>query len=192
MTTEQSTASSGAASTSQVREELGQDAERLKDTAESRAKQEAETRKSQAARAAGSASSALESAADELGRDDDAPDWLASAVRQAAGSIDRMAGQMEGRNVDEIGHEVARFARSNPGTFLAASAAAGIAAARVLRAGADSKRHSHDTTVDRNGSENLRRADGDSARLRQTSSGSVQGKTSRNDAYSGSIGGGTI
>ena len=137
MTAQQGTSSGSASTSSQMREEVSEDASRLKDTAEQRARQEAETRKGQAAQVAGSASSAFDTAASELERDDNAPDWLSSAMRQAAGSIDRVASEMEGRDVNEIGQQVARFARTNPGSFLAASAAAGFAAARVLRAGAE-------------------------------------------------------
>lgn len=183
MTTEQRTASSSSGAASQVREELGQDAERLKDNAQDRAREEAETRKSQAVRVAGSAASALDRAAGDLERDKDAPDWLASAVRQAAGTIDRMAGEMEGRDIGEIGHTVTRFARSNPGSFLAASAAAGFAAARVLRAGADKKRHDHGAS----GRHQVSAGSGQTSSDRSPGAG---GATSRSDTYSGFTGGG--
>jgi len=144
MTTQFNEGSPGADSPSGVGDELKEDAGRLRHTIEDRAKQEAETRKGQAANVLGSASAALGNAADELERNADAPDWLASAVKQAAGKIDAMAGQIEGRNIDEIGRTVASFARQNPGAFLAASAAAGFAAARVLRAGIDKSHEHHD------------------------------------------------
>jgi hypothetical protein len=137
MTTEPNGAAFDARSASGVGDELKEDAAHLRHAVEDRARAEAETRKGQAADALGSASSALGNAADELERNADAPDWLAAAVKQAAGKIDAMASQIEGRTIDEIGQNVADFARKNPGAFLAASAAAGFAAARVLRAGAD-------------------------------------------------------
>jgi hypothetical protein len=124
-----------------VGEELKRDAGHLADSFRVRASEEAEAGKRQAASALGSASSAMNKAADELQRNSDAPDWLASAVKQAASKIDTMAGQLQGRDISEIGRSLADFARQNPGTFLAASAAAGFAAARVVRAGAD---RSHD------------------------------------------------
>jgi len=141
MTPEQGPGSGTASSSSGVGEELSHDAARLKDTAQQRVTQEAETRKSDVTRVAGSASSAIEKAASELESDENAPDWLGSAFRQAANGINQLASQIEGRNVNEIGQEVARFARSSPGTFLAASAAAGFAAARVLRAGVEHRHH---------------------------------------------------
>ncbi|MBI1403117.1 MAG: hypothetical protein GC147_07885 [Porphyrobacter sp.] len=142
MTTQSRTASGGGENAhSEIRDDLKHDADRLKDSAGARAKQEAESRKGQAAQVAGSASSALDTAADDLRNNPDAPDWMASALQQASRSIDRMAEHIDGRSVDELGGEVAGFARRSPGTFLAASAAAGFAAARVLRAGADRKHH---------------------------------------------------
>ncbi|MEE4206188.1 MAG: hypothetical protein V2I39_07845 [Erythrobacter sp.] len=119
-----------------AREELREDASRLKDTAKHRAGEEAENRKGEAAKSARSASSAFRSAADELEHDADAPDWLGSAMRQAARQIGRAADGLDNRGMDEISRDVSRFARANPMAFLGASAAAGFAAARMLRAGA--------------------------------------------------------
>ena len=137
MTTAEGTASAGSSSAShRMTDELASDANRLKHTAAERAKQEADVRKVDAARAAKSASSALDKADAELDRDANAPRWLT-----AAGSIERLASNVEGRSTDELGREVSRFARDHPGAFLAASAAAGFAAARFLRAGADYQHH---------------------------------------------------
>lgn len=142
MTTEQGAMSTGGAGeTAQVRDELKHDAQRLKDTAGQRAKQEVETRKGEAVRVAGSASSALQNAAGELENDPDAPQWLSTAMQKAASQIERLAGEIENRSVDDLGREVSRFAREHPAAFLAASAATGFAAARMLRAGADKKHH---------------------------------------------------
>jgi uncharacterized protein YukE len=143
MTTESGTASTDAQDSSEVHDELRQDAEHLKDTITGRAKQEAESRKGQVAQAVGSASSALSTAAKQLRDNPDAPDWMASAIKQAARKMDGMASQIDGRSLDDLSRQVTAFARDNPGAFLAASAAAGFAAARVLRAGADKKRHDH-------------------------------------------------
>jgi hypothetical protein len=121
--------------TAAVADELKGDAARLKGDVAARARREAESRKSQAAQLAGSASSALDTAARDLRENPDAPDWMASALQQAARSIDNLARHVEGRSIDQIGREVAGLARRNPGTFLAASAALGFAASWVLRAG---------------------------------------------------------
>lgn len=137
--TTQSRNSSG--ETAAVADELKGDAARLKGDVAARAKQEAESRMSQAAQLAGSASSALDTAARDLRDNPDAPDWMASALQQAARSIEGLASHVEGRSIDQIGQEVAGFARRNPGMFLAAAGALGFAASRVLRAGVDKKRH---------------------------------------------------
>jgi hypothetical protein len=135
---------SGADKASDVRDELKHDAEHIGDTIADRAKQEAEIHKNDTAHAVGAASSALGAAAGDLERNPDAPDWMASALNQAARKIEDMASQFEGRSVDDIAQRVTRFARENPGSFLAASAAAGFAAARVMRAGVDRSRHDHE------------------------------------------------
>lgn len=124
-----------------IAEELKQDGSRLAQDAMSRAKEQAEGRKNEAADLAGSASRAFETAARDLREDADVPDWAASALQQAARGIEGLASHLKGRSIDELGAEVSEFARRNPGTFLAASAAIGFAASRVLRAGVDKKSH---------------------------------------------------
>ncbi len=131
---------------SDTKQDLKNDADRLADTAKDKASEKTAEYKSQATRTARSASDALEKAAGDLDRDNDAPGWLSSAFRETAKGIDRFAGKVEGRSPEQMGREVTSFARKHPTTFLAASAAAGFAAARFLRAGADHKRHDHETT----------------------------------------------
>lgn len=126
-----------------LREELGQDTAHVADTLKGRATQEAETRKVAAAGIAGSASGALGKAVDDLRDNPDAPEWMAKGLQQVAQQIDRLAGDLQGRSVEDMTRDAARLARDNPGTFLAVAAAAGFAAARLLRAGADHKRHAH-------------------------------------------------
>lgn len=137
----QSTSGAGG---SHTKEELKADADRLKDTAKHRASEKIEEGKSRATGTARSASDALEKAAGELDRDDNAPSWLSSAFRETAKGIDRFAGKVEGRSPEQMGREISSFAREHPATFLAASAAAGFAAARFLRAGADYEHHQQD------------------------------------------------
>ncbi len=159
---------SSGASGSSAKDELKGDADRLKDTAKHRASDEAEKRKSQATKAARSASDALEKAAGELDRDDQAPGWLSSAFRETAKGVDRFAGTVEDRSPEQMGRDVSRFAREHPGSFLAASAAAGFAAARFLRAGADYREHHH---------EGSRSFDSSGAGLDSAGTGSLAGRT---------------
>jgi len=140
VTPEQTTASGGSSSTtSTIRDELADDASRLGSSAKERATAEAETRKQQVTQTARSTSSALGRAADQLDQDDSVPGWLSTAFRQTASGIERLAGNLEGRSPEQMAGDVTRFARESPVPFLAASAAAGFAAARFLRAGADYK-----------------------------------------------------
>lgn len=124
-----------------MREELGRDSAQLRGTVEDRARQEAGTGKDKAVGIAGSASDALGKAAEELRNNPEAPDWMASGLQQVARQIDRLAGELEGRSVEDLTREASRLARENPGTFLVAAAAAGFAAARLLRAGAEHEHH---------------------------------------------------
>ncbi|MGI8944074.1 MAG: hypothetical protein ACR2FJ_07585 [Qipengyuania sp.] len=151
MTTAEITRSGQPSSTSsgdQTKEELKADAAQLKDTAQHRASDEAEKRKTQATRAARSASDALGKAARELDEDQDAPGWLSSAFRETAKGIDSFAGKVESRSPEQMGRDVSRFAREHPTSFLAASATVGFAAARFLRAGADYRQHQSESRGD--------------------------------------------
>ena len=114
-----------------IRAELGEDAAHLGESLKGRAAQKAETGKDAALGIAGSASGALGAAADDLRDNPDAPEWMAKGLQQVARQIDRVAGDLQGRSLEDMTREAARFARENPGTFLAAAAAAGFAAARL-------------------------------------------------------------
>src|SRR3990167_7464312 len=186
MTTVEKTRSGQAArpSGSDTARELKDDAARLTDDAKSRLGAEADKRKGEATSAARSTSDALEKAASHLKSDGSTPGWLASAFRETAKGIDRFAGKMDGRSAQEMGREVTSFARENPTGFLAASAAAGFAAARFLRAGADHKHHRADRqSTYRNGSQSQYVASptgsrfADEARMAQQRMGESRGGT---------------
>lgn len=124
-----------------LREEVSGDAARLAQTAKDRINEAADGQKQAVTGAAHSASSALDRAVEALRKDDGAPDWLTKAFESTARQIEGLAGSIEGKNMDDIRRNVSRFARENPMAFLAASAAAGFAAARFLRAGSEYKSH---------------------------------------------------
>lgn len=126
---------------SDVKEELSGDAQRLKDTAKQRAEQETNAQKGKATSAAHSTSSAIEKAAEQLRNDENAPSWLSSAFEKTAQEIDRFASGIENKDARDIRRDVTQFARQSPAAFLAASAAAGFAAARFLRAGSEYQSH---------------------------------------------------
>jgi len=113
--------------------ELREDAKQLGATAADRLHSEVDARKATAVTQAQSVSSAVRQAADGL--DESSPDWLKSAFRQGAQQIQRLADSVEQKDSRQLMSDAQDFARNNPGTFLAACAAVGFAAARVLKAG---------------------------------------------------------
>lgn len=114
--------------------ELRSDAEKLGSSAANRIHSEVDARKETAAGQAKSLSSAIEQTAGRL--DQNAPDWLKTALRQGAEKIQAFADTIENKDSRTLMRDTQKFARNNPGTFLAAFAAAGFAAARILKAGA--------------------------------------------------------
>jgi hypothetical protein len=115
--------------------ELRSDAQQVKNSAANRVHSELDARKGSAANQAKSVSSAIQRAAGEL--DDGAPTWLKSTFQQGAEQIQRFADALEQKDSRQLVGEVQTFARERPGTFLAACAAAGFAAARIFKAGAN-------------------------------------------------------
>ena len=115
--------------------ELRSDAKQLGSTAADRLHSEVDARKDTAVNQANSVSSAMQRTAGDLG--DDAPAWLKSTIQQGADQIQRFASTLEQKDSREILNDVQSFARERPGTFLAACAAAGFAAARILKAGGE-------------------------------------------------------
>ncbi|NVD45387.1 hypothetical protein [Qipengyuania atrilutea] len=125
------------ARSSDVAQDLKGDARELKDTAVKQGEAKAGKEKDRVGRMAHSASSAMQTAADELRNDDQSPDWLASAFSSIAREVDGLATRLQDKSPRELASETRRFARDNPSAFLGASAVAGFAAARFLRAGAE-------------------------------------------------------
>src|SRR3546814_5090065 len=64
-----------------------------------------------------------------------------SLVRQTAGTVQNLADKLDNKSAGELTEEIRRFGRQQPAMFLAASAAAGFAAARLLRAGKAARDH---------------------------------------------------
>lgn len=112
---------------------LGSDAKQLASTAADRLHGEVDSRKGAAVSQAQSVSSAIAQAAEGL--DEGSPDWLKSAFRHGAQQVQRFADSIEQKDSRQLMSEAQDFARNNPVTFIAACAAVGFAAARVLKAG---------------------------------------------------------
>ena len=113
--------------------EVLSDAKNVGSSAVNRLHSEVDSRKSDAVTQAQSVSTAIEQAADGL--DPNAPQWLKSAFQQGAQQIQKFASTLEQKDSRELVNDVSDFARNSPGTFLAACAAVGFAAARVFKAG---------------------------------------------------------
>ncbi|HET9428009.1 MAG TPA: hypothetical protein VFO69_06585 [Allosphingosinicella sp.] len=115
--------------------ELRSDAQHLGSTAANRLHSEVDSRKGDAAQQAKSVSSAIQRAAGDLG--EDSPDWLRSAFRKGAEQVQRFADTLEQKDSRQLVGEIESFGRERPGSFLLGCAAAGFAAARVLKAGGE-------------------------------------------------------
>ncbi|MEO5774571.1 MAG: hypothetical protein ABIQ32_10700 [Sphingomicrobium sp.] len=116
-------------------EELRSDAQRITNSATQRIHSEVDARKGAAVDQAKSVSNAVQRAADGL--DDNTPAWLKSAFQQGAEQIQRFADSIESKDSRQLLNDVQSFARQRPGLFLGAAAAAGFAAARIFKAGAN-------------------------------------------------------
>ncbi|MET1753981.1 hypothetical protein ABVV53_00660 [Novosphingobium sp. RD2P27] len=116
-----------------LRDELKEDTGRVTGAAADRLQSEADKRKGEVAGQAHAVSSALDSAARELGQD--SPSWIKSALEQGARSVEQLAQTVEGKDSRQLAGDVQQFARQRPGSFLAGCALLGFAASRVFKAG---------------------------------------------------------
>lgn len=116
-----------------VGQELLSDGKNVGKSAINRVHSEVDARKGDAVTHVKSVSSAIGQAADGL--DPTAPTWLKSAFEQGAQQVQKFADTLEHKDSRQLVNDVSDFARGSPGTFLAACAAAGFAAARIFKAG---------------------------------------------------------
>ena len=115
--------------------ELRSDAQHMSSAAADRLHSEVDSRKHGAADQAKSVSSAIRRTAGEL--DDGTPAWIRSSLQRGAEQIQRFADTIEQKDSRQLVRDVETFARERPGAFLIGCAAAGFAAARVLKAGGE-------------------------------------------------------
>lgn len=116
-----------------VGNELLADAKGVGNSAVNRLHSEVDGRRSDAATQVKSLSTAIRTAGGSL--DNDAPTWLKSAFEQGAQQVQKFADTLEQKDSRQLVGQISDFARNSPGTFLAACAAAGFAAARIFKAG---------------------------------------------------------
>lgn len=115
--------------------ELASDAKQLSNSVANRIHSEVDSRKSDATDQVRSVSTAIQNAAGGL--DASAPSWLKSAFHQGAQQVQRFADALDRKDSRQLMNEVQDFARERPAMFLGACAAAGFAAARILKAGGE-------------------------------------------------------
>lgn len=123
--------------TASVGKELLIDGKSIGQTAVDRLHTEADARKSAGVGQAKAAADALQQTAGNL--DDQAPAWLRSALEEGSKQIQALANSLEQKDSRQLVSDVNEFARHSPGTFLAACGAAGFAAARIFKAGSNSR-----------------------------------------------------
>lgn len=149
------------AEASKASDNLRDGASKLVDDARSKVREGAEVGKARAASSLDDFTAAIRKASDELGERDQS--MAAGLVRQAAEGLEQASGALKGRDLREMTHSVADFARRQPAAFLIGAALAGVAIGRFARASSD---HS------------------DGARLREAMPGSSHGSSSERDSRS--------
>ena len=112
-----------------VKDEATRQGRQLYEEARQRVESEADQRTHQAAEGLRSFSSDLRSMAD--GSDTRTP--AATWAQQGAGRLETFADRLESRGFEGLTSDVSRFARRNPGTFLAAALGAGLVVGRVMK-----------------------------------------------------------
>lgn len=116
--------------------ELKRDTKSVATSAIDRLHREVDSRKGGGVSQIHEVSSALQKTADELGAG--SPEWLKSAFQKGADQISTFASSLEQKDSRQLVDEIGTFAKQSPGTFVAACAAAGFAAARLFKVGTTS------------------------------------------------------
>jgi hypothetical protein len=117
-----------------VMDEAKEQGRQLYNEAKDRIEAEAQQQTNRAAQGIRSFSGDLRSMAEQADAETPASSW----ARQGAGQLEAFANRIEDGGFEGLVDDVSRFARRNPGTFLAIAVGAGVLAGRVMRnAGAD-------------------------------------------------------
>jgi hypothetical protein len=101
------------------------------DDVRGKAREQAHEGKRSAARGLGDLADALHDAAGRL--EDEEHPQIARFAHTAAGSLERVADTLHGRDLDGLVHDAEAFARRQPLTFFAGAVAAGFLAVRFLK-----------------------------------------------------------
>lgn len=125
------------------RKRVEEDARDTKREAKAEAREKAESGQHRVADEAGALSDAIDAAASNL--DDQDREGLARYAREMSSNLANVAGQIEGRSVDELAIDAKRLARNNPALFMLGSIAVGFGLSRFFKASAE---HSHHEGAD--------------------------------------------
>jgi ElaB/YqjD/DUF883 family membrane-anchored ribosome-binding protein len=125
-------------------------ASRLADQAIDQARSAATEGKSRAAEALTGVASAAREAAGKLGENPNAAP-VGKVANQAADAIERFAGTLRDRDVDQLVDDVVGFVKRNPAVAVGAAVAVGFAIARMLRGGAGGGAEDRDPYADLSG-----------------------------------------
>ncbi len=113
-------------------------AEEAKRAARDRAISEAERGKHSASRAVSDSAKALDRAAETLNEQGQVT--MAQTTSSIASSLSDFAERLEGRNTDELVHDITNMARRNPELFILGGIGAGLILSRFFKASARSSR----------------------------------------------------
>ncbi len=112
----------------EVREALSYVAEQAKEQVASAI----ESQKERAAEGLGGVADALRKTGEALGQQELGA--VAPAIETAASQVEQLSELLQSADIEELAHEVGRFARRRPAAFLCGAFAAGFLGARLLRA----------------------------------------------------------
>lgn len=118
-----------------AREHVREDAHAFTDYAKERAYEGADGAKQTVSSSLDDFAAAIRKASDELGERDQS--MASHLVREVAGGLEQASRSIGGRDVGELTHSVAAFAREKPGMFMAGMALVGLGLGRFVQASAD-------------------------------------------------------
>lgn len=116
------------------KQKVEEEARKAKREADAEARGQAEAGRNRVAGEAGAVADAIDAAASNL--DDQDREGLARYAREMSSTLANVAGQIEGRSVDELATDAKRLARDNPALFMLGSVAVGFGLSRFFKASA--------------------------------------------------------
>ncbi|MEX0740586.1 MAG: hypothetical protein WD071_14705 [Pseudohongiella sp.] len=116
------------------KQKIEEDVNDIKLEAGDKVREEAESGQHRIAKEADTLSDAIDAAAENL--DDHDREGLARYAREVSSNLSNMAGQIEGRSVDELANDAKRLSQKNPALFMLGSVALGFGLSRFLSSSA--------------------------------------------------------